>query len=316
MSMIALGAPAKAQSSVSVAFAASIAGSNGLTFKWDFGDGSAASAEPAPAHLFAQPGDYQVKLTVSDASGAARNASFAITVNNQAHVRGLVCSGADDAGWCWSKVVQGNGDLFNDLHFDGQTVWAASDGGALYKSTDGGKTWGLRATGMRADFMPPELAGDENSQDPHLIARCRAAPDVLWCQHHCGIFRSTDNGATWVELQAQPSSFGFAVAAHPGDPQTAWFVPAVKDMQRIPVDGSLCVTRTRDGGQTFEALRTGLPQQHCYDLVFRHGLAVDDRGEQLLMGSTTGGLWASTDGGDHWQTVSAHLPPIYAVKFG
>ena len=26
------------------------------------------------------------------------------------------------------------------------------------------------------------------------------------------------------------------------------------------------------------------------------------------MGSTTGGLWASDDGGEHWQTVSLNLP--------
>jgi hypothetical protein len=188
--------------------------------------------------------------------------------------------------------------------------------GGAWRTTDGGASWALRAKGMRADFMPPELAGDENSQDPHLIARCRAAPEVLWCQHHCGIFRSTDIGATWDELQAQPSSFGFAVAAHPQDPGTAWFAPAIKDERRIPVDAALCVTRTRDGGKTFDVLRNGLPQQHCYDLIYRHGLAVDDSGEQLIMGSTTGGLWASGDGGDSWQTVSAHLPPIYAVKFG
>jgi hypothetical protein len=117
-------------------------------------------------------------------------------------------------------------------------------------------------------------------------------------------------------VQAQPSSFGFAVAAHPADPLTAWFVPAVKDERRIPVDGALCVTRTRDGGKSFDVLRDGLPQQHCYDLIFRHGLAVDDSGEQLMMGSTTGGLWASGDAGDSWQAVSAHLPPVYAVKFG
>lgn len=188
--------------------------------------------------------------------------------------------------------------------------------GGAWRTTDGGKTWALRAKGMRADFMPPELADDENSQDPHLIARCRDQPDVLWCQHHCGIFRSTDNGATWVELQAQPSSFGFAVAAHPHDGDTAWFAPAVKDERRIPVDAALCVTRTRDGGRTFEALRAGLPQQHCYDLIYRHGLAVDDSGEQLLMGSTSGGLWTSADAGDSWQALPARLPPIYAVRFG
>ncbi|MCE4553208.1 WD40/YVTN/BNR-like repeat-containing protein [Roseateles cellulosilyticus] len=188
--------------------------------------------------------------------------------------------------------------------------------GGAWRTTDGGSSWALSAKGMMADYMPPELAGDENSQDPHLIARCRSEPDVLWCQHHCGIFRSADNGATWAQLQARPSSFGFAVAAHPHDPLTAWFAPAVKDMQRLPVDAALCVTRTRDGGQTFEALRDGLPQQHCYDLVFRHGLAVDDAGEQLMMGSTTGGLWSSSDAGDSWQMLPARLPPVYAVKFG
>jgi len=34
------------------------------------------------------------------------------------------------------------------------------------------------------------------------------------------------------------------------------------------------------------------------------------------MGSTTGGLWGSADGGDSWQTVSSTLPPIYAVRIG
>ena len=80
------------------------------------------------------------------------------------------------------------------------------------------------------------------------------------------------------------------------------------------VDGALCVTRTRDGGRTFEALREGLPQRHCYDLVYRHGLAVADDGRTLMMGSTTGGLWVSEDGGG--RTLSNTLPPVYAVAFG
>ena len=77
----------------------------------------------------------------------------------------------------------------------------------------------------------------------------------------------------------------------------------------------MCVTRTRDGGKTFEVLRTGLPQKNCYDLVYRHGLAVADDGTTLMMGSTTGGLWASDNGGNAWEEVSTTLPPIYAVRF-
>jgi hypothetical protein len=89
----------------------------------------------------------------------------------------------------------------------------------------------------------------------------------------------------------------------------------VKDEFRYPVDGKVVVARTRDGGESFEALREGLPQENAYDLVYRHGLAVDETGARLAMGSTTGSLWMSENGGDRWITVSNHLPPIYAVRF-
>ncbi len=188
--------------------------------------------------------------------------------------------------------------------------------GGAWVTADGGATWQVKSAGMRADFMPPERAGDPNVQDPHRIQRCNAAPDVLWCQHHCGIWRSVDNATSWHEVAAPVSSFGFAVAVHPHDPDTAWFVPAARDERRVPVDGALVVNRTRDGGRSFETLRDGLPQRDCYDLVYRHGLAVADDGRTLLLTSTTGGVWASDDAGDHWQTVSLNLPPAVAVRFG
>jgi photosystem II stability/assembly factor-like uncharacterized protein len=197
----------------------------------------------------------------------------------------------------------------------GELLVGISCGGA-WVTRDGGADWQLQASGMKADFMPPEQAEDQNTQDPHRIVRSPSQPEVLWCQHHCGIWRSTDNAASWQPLQAPLSSFGFAVAVHPQDADTAWFVPAVKDEKRVPVDGALVVNRTRDGGQTWQTLRSGLPQQHAYDLVYRHGLDVAADGRSLMMGSTTGGLWASDDGGDQWQAVSLNLPPIYAVRFG
>jgi photosystem II stability/assembly factor-like uncharacterized protein len=188
--------------------------------------------------------------------------------------------------------------------------------GGVWRTRDGGGTWDLAGTGMRAEFMPPERAYEMNVQDPHALAQCRANPDVLWVQHHNGIFRSTDCGATWHEITGvQPSTFGFPVAVHPRDPDTAWFVPAIKDEKRIPVDGRVVVTRTRDGGKTFETLSRGLPGQHAYDLVFRHALDVDETGSRLVMGSTTGSVWVSEDGGESWQTISSNLPPVYAVRF-
>ena len=188
--------------------------------------------------------------------------------------------------------------------------------GGAWRTIDGGTQWQLAANGMRADFMPPEMADNQNVQDPHRIQRCTAQPQVLWCQHHGGIWRSTDNAASWHELKAPLSSFGFAVAVHPQDGETAWFVPGIKDEKRVPVNGALVVNRTRDGGRSFESLRAGLPQQDCYDLVYRHGLDVAGDGRTLLMGSTTGHLWASSDAGENWRAVSHHLPPIAAVRLG
>lgn len=187
--------------------------------------------------------------------------------------------------------------------------------GGVWQTTDGGTTWRPTCRGMQADYMPPERRDDLNIQDPHRVVQCEAAPDILWAQHHCAIFRSTDGGEHWTRIEAQPSSFGFAVAVHPEDPDTAWFVPAIKDVCRIPVDGRFVVTRTRDGGRTFERFSQGLPPAPAYDLVYRHGLAVDATGTRLAMGSTTGGLWFSDDAGESWHEVSAHLPPIYHVSF-
>jgi len=83
----------------------------------------------------------------------------------------------------------------------------------------------------------------------------------------------------------------------------------------MPRDGALCVTRTDDGGQSWEVMRHGLPQRDAYDLIYRHGLEVDEAGERLAMGSTPGALWTSENGGRSWALVNAHLPPIYAVRF-
>lgn len=195
------------------------------------------------------------------------------------------------------------------------TITIAVSCGGVWRSDDGGETWRVGGKGLRAGYAPPESADDPAIQDPHRMVQCAAAPDHLWIQHHNGIFRATEGFETWTELEGRPSSFGFAVAAHPTRPDTAWFAPAQKDEMRVPVDGKFVVSRTTDGGQTFDILSEGLPQESAYDLVYRHGLDVDATGERLVMGSTTGALWLSENGGDAWTSVSLHLPPIYAVRF-
>lgn len=199
---------------------------------------------------------------------------------------------------------------------DSKRVRIAISCGGVWETTDAGETWKNTGQGLRADFLPPDQQYSLIQQDPHLMVACPNDPEGMWIQHHNGIFHSTDGGHNFSEIkEAGPAVFGFAVAVHPNDPQTAWFVPGVKDECRVPVDAKLVVTKTTDGGETFEVQRTGLPQQHAYDIVFRHALAIDHTGDRLAMGSSTGNLWITENGGNEWQNVAANLPPVYAVRF-
>ncbi|MCI0701347.1 MAG: exo-alpha-sialidase [Planctomycetia bacterium] len=240
---------------------------------------------------------------------------------------------SDDGGQNWQLIRAlwdrperakwfGGGYEFPGIHSicrdprDPRTLRLAVSCGGVWLTQDDGANWEILGDGLFAEYMPPELRNEPSIQDVHQMTQCRANPDCLWIQHHNGVFRSTDGGRKWEHVvNAAPTGFGFGVAVHPTNPLTAWFVPAVKDENRVPVGGQFVVSRTRDGGQTFEVLRNGLPQEHAYDLVYRHALAIDETGDRLAIGSTTGGLWVTENQGDNWQAIPARLPPIHAVRF-
>jgi photosystem II stability/assembly factor-like uncharacterized protein len=189
---------------------------------------------------------------------------------------------------------------------------AVSTAGVL-ETTDGGKSWRGRNQGMLMDYLPNPAA--EWGHDPHAIDLCAGQPDHIWQQNHCGVFVSSDGAANWrkVSHPHEGVHFGFPVAADARDGRTAWVVPGKSDMQRTTVDGALFVARTQDGGETWQQLREGLPQENAYDVVYRHALGAG--GDRLAFGSTTGNLYVSENRGDSWRAVANNLPPIYSVRF-
>lgn len=183
----------------------------------------------------------------------------------------------------------------------------------VFETLDDGKSWAPQNRGLKADFLPDPNA--EVGQDPHFLMACATQPDKLWQQNHCGIFRSVDGARSWekVSQEGGPAHFGFAIAVDPSDGDIAWVVPAVSDEVRMAVNGALCVCRTEDGGKTWTAQRTGLPQEQCYDVTFRH--ALDLSGDSLAFGTTTGNLFLSDDRGDSWTSLGHNFPPVYSVRF-
>jgi photosystem II stability/assembly factor-like uncharacterized protein len=190
---------------------------------------------------------------------------------------------------------------------------AVSTAGVL-ETTDGGKSWRGRNKGMLNDYLPDPAA--EWGHDPHYVTLCPGQPDHVWQQNHSGVFYSADGAATWKKVSAPEHGvhFGFPVAVDEADGKVAWLVPGRADDQRMAIEGGLFVARTEDGGESWEQLRQGLPQENAYDVVYRH--ALDNSGDRLAFGSTTGNLYVSEDRGESWQTVANNLPPIYSVRFG
>lgn len=197
---------------------------------------------------------------------------------------------------------------------DSNHIRVAISCGGVWQSRDSGQSWELTADGMVADYLPEGSEQDPNTQDPHRMVQCQSQPDVLWVQHHCGLYRSTDGARSWQGIPAPaPSGFGFVVVCDPQDPLRAWFVPAQSDAQRFPVGGKMVVTRTDDGGRSFKLLDKGLPERDAYHLVYRHSMELAPDRQTLALSSTTGGLWISPDEGKEWHCISRDLPPVAAL---
>jgi hypothetical protein len=86
-------------------------------------------------------------------------------------------------------------------------------------------------------------------------------------------------------------------------------------MLRVPPEGKLRVWRSRTGGNEWEPLTQGLPQENCYVNVLRDSMAedrLDDCG--VYFGTTGGQVYCSPDGGDNWSPIVRDLPGVLSVE--
>src|SRR3712207_2223094 len=126
------------------------------------------------------------------------------------------------------------------------------------------------------DALPIPEPAPEYGQCVHKVAVDAGDPMRMYAQNHFGVFRTDDGGGTWSSIaEGLPADFGFPIATSPRAPGTAWVVPLVADVQRVPPEGRLRVHRTRDGGQSWTAARDGLPDG-AWTAVMRDALCVDE----------------------------------------
>jgi hypothetical protein len=190
---------------------------------------------------------------------------------------------------------------------------AVSTGG-MYVTEDGGASWRPSNHGVRAQFLPDKYP--EFGQCVHKVVQSRQNPQRMFLQNHWGLYRSDDRGENWVDIaNGVPSDFGFAMAIHPNDPDSAWIVPLESDEFRCTPEGKLRVFRTRNAGAAWEPMGEGLPQHDAYETVLRDAMAVDSLDRVgVYFGTRNGKLFGSADEGESWSTIADGLPAIVAVK--
>jgi photosystem II stability/assembly factor-like uncharacterized protein len=193
-------------------------------------------------------------------------------------------------------------------------IFVAISAAGAFRTDDGGATWKPINQGLRSEFIPDPNA--EVGHCVHHIAKHPSNSNTLFMQKHWDVMRSDDAGDSWHEVSGNlPTDFGFVIDVHAHEPETIYVVPIKSDGEHYPPDGKLRVYRSRTGGNEWEALTNGLPQENCYVNILRDAMAVDSLDSCGVYFGTTGGqVYASPDGGDTWSPIVRDLPAVLSVE--
>jgi len=195
-----------------------------------------------------------------------------------------------------------------------QRMYIAISAAGAFRTDDGGDNWKPINRGLYSQYIPDPRA--EIGHCVHHVAMNPKRPGVLFMQKHWDVMRSDDAGDNWKEISGDlPTDFGFVIDVHAHEPETIYVVPIKSDSEHFVPDGKLRVFRSRSGGNEWEALTKGLPQQNCYVNVLRDAMAVDSLDKCGIYFGTSGGqVYASADAGDSWNAIVRDLPGVLSVE--
>jgi photosystem II stability/assembly factor-like uncharacterized protein len=216
-----------------------------------------------------------------------------------------------DGGENWQRVLYVSEDTgINEVHMDPRDpdvlyassyqrrrhVWTLINGGpegAIYKSTDAGKSWRKVNSG---------LPGEDKGRIGMCISP--ANPDIVYAiveaaKGKSGFYRSTNRGESWSKRSGYSASspqYYNEIVCDPIDEDTVYSL-------------STFMSVTKDGGKTFK--RTPRKDRHVDD----HALWINPANTDHLLVGCDGGIYESYDLGNNWQyKVNLPITQFYRVS--
>ncbi len=205
--------------------------------------------------------------------------------------------------------------------------YIVSSGGGPYRTDDAGKNWSLLDNGVKntcsADWAAADVTG-HGETDPekimkshlaevhrctHKLAVSEQKPGTVYQQNHCGVYKSSDFGQSWIDISPGNTlrhGFPIALAESPDDLNGGklFTIPAFQGgpckEHNSCIKGELAVYRTSDGGRAWERLTAGLPKKN-HTCILRDAMCLDTFDNAgIYFGTTTGEVYYSKDMGEHW----------------
>jgi len=194
---------------------------------------------------------------------------------------------------------------------DPHVLYAASQ--YVMRSKDGGFSWQEvspdltqkpeEASKLDADKTKP--AAEKAKPDPRraVITTMALSPvkaGVIWAGTGNGLIQVTKDGKDWNNVSIKDLPKRSAIASIEGSRHDAATAYAVVNAFR---EARPMIYRTRDYGQSWQPITTGLPATGIARVVRE-----DPSRKGLLYAGTWDGIYVSLDDGDHWQMLQLNLP--------